>query len=353
MLGIDVARAVAVVGMVMVHVGPTGPRTGDLASRLYGLTHGRASILFAVLAGIGVSLLAGARRPTAERWRSVVLRLGWRSLVLLPLGLALQELDHGILVILQYYAVYFAVAAAAVGLSDRLLLALAAGLVAVGPVVYVAVRLAWPGWAAAAGPASLSDPVVQIVRDLLLTGSYPLVTWAGPALAGVWLGRRELRGPAAQARLVAAGAALALGAALLARLAGPGARTGWGQLALADAHSQMPLWLAGAVGAAVATLGVCLLVTDALPRLLWPLAATGQLAFTVYVAHLLVLAAAPDLLRRATVADATASVARFTLVTAAACTAWRAVAPRGPLEVVLRLPWAVRRWARAGAPGRV
>jgi uncharacterized membrane protein len=57
--GIDAARAAAVVGMVMVHVGPTGQ--SDIAGRLYALPHGRASVLFVLLAGVGVSLLAGAQ----------------------------------------------------------------------------------------------------------------------------------------------------------------------------------------------------------------------------------------------------------------------------------------------------
>jgi uncharacterized membrane protein len=61
--GIDVARALAIVGMVMVHVGPQDAGKPGIAAQAYRLSHGRASILFVVLAGIGVSLLAGDRSP--------------------------------------------------------------------------------------------------------------------------------------------------------------------------------------------------------------------------------------------------------------------------------------------------
>lgn len=347
--GIDVARALAIIGMVMVHFGPTGPH-GGLLSRLYGLTHGRASILFVVLAGVGVSLMAGDRSPA--RLRSTTAKLLFRAALLLPLGLALQELETNVLVILQYYALYFLVAALVVPLGDRVVLALAASLLIVGPLVYLALGMALPDWFAAGGPAAWSDGPAQIARDLLVTGSYPLLTWSGPVLFGVWLGRRDLRSTATRARLVVAGAAgalLAYGTSSLFMTGGAPAATavGWKQLLVTEPHSQMPLWLAGATGVAAAVLGASLLLTTRFPQLLWPLVATGQLALTVYVGHLLVLAAWPDLLQRGTVEGALRTVGVFTIVTALLCTAWRAVASRGPLEAVLRLPWAWRRPTRA------
>lgn len=347
--GIDAARALAIVGMVMVHFGPTGGRDGDVLGMLYGATHGRASILFVVLAGVGVALLAGDR--SGPRRRSALAKLAYRAALLLPAGLALQELDTNVLVILQYYALYFLVAGAVMDLSERAVLGLGGTLVLLGPVAYVGLWMAAPDTFAAGGPAALSDPPARMATDLLLTGSYPLLTWAGPVVFGVWLGRRELRSPATRWRLIAGGAGLA-GVALLcsALLTGmvdePIVEPSWRMLVTAEPHSQMPLWLAQAMGVATAVLGACLLVADRLPGLSWPLVATGQMALTVYVGHLLVLAAWPELLQRDTVAGATRTVALFTLVTALICTAWRAFAARGPLEAVLRLPWGWRRTVR-------
>lgn len=343
--GIDAARALAIIGMVMVHFGPTGPQDG-LLNRLYGSTHGRASILFVVLAGIGVSLLAGDRSPA--RLRSAAGKLVFRAALLLPLGLVLQELETNVLVILQYYALYFLVAALVMPLGDRVVLGLSGFLLVGGAVAYLALGMARPDWFAAGGPAAWSDGPAQIARDLLLTGSYPLLTWSGPVLFGMWIGRRDLRSTATRVRMVVAGsvgAVLSSGTSAVLGAGGSGSATEpvWGQLLVAEAHSQMPLWLIGATGVATAVLGACLLLASRLPRLLWPLVTTGQLALTVYVGHLLVLAATPDLLRRETVEGALRTVGVFTVVTAALCTAWRAVASRGPLEAILRLPWAWRR----------
>ena len=348
--GLDLARALAIIGMVMVHFGPTGPGDGGLAARAYGATHGRASILFVVLAGVGVTLLAGDRAPG----RHTGLKLAYRAAVLLPLGLVLQELDTNVLVILQYYALYFLLAGAVVGLADRWLLPLAAGWTIGGPLAYLALWIARPDVLAAGGHATLTDPPARIGADLLVTGSYPVLTWMGPVLVGVWLGRRDLRASGMRWRLVVGGAALtavaSVAALLLAAWLGePTTAPSWRQLASTEAHSQMPLWLVQATGIATAMIGICLLLADALPRLTWPLVATGQLAFTVYVGHLLMLAAWPDLLQRGTVGDAARTVAVFTLVTAVLCTAWRALLSRGPLEAVLRLPWVWRRVPATGA----
>jgi hypothetical protein len=50
-----------VLGVIMVHFGPT-PVPDAALGNLYGVSHGRASILFALLAGVGVALLVGAAR---------------------------------------------------------------------------------------------------------------------------------------------------------------------------------------------------------------------------------------------------------------------------------------------------
>jgi hypothetical protein len=104
-------------------------------------------------------------------------------------------------------------------------------------------------------------------------------------------------------------------------------------------HSQMPLWMVGSIGSACAVLGGTLLLTEWLPRATWPLVATGQLALTVYVGHLLLLDAYRELLKHDAVLAASLSVAAFMLLVGAACTLWRAVLPRGPLEAVLATPW--------------
>jgi uncharacterized membrane protein len=347
--GIDAARAIAVLGMVMVHFGPS-PRPTTLLGDLYGVSHGRASVLFALLAGVGVALLVGGRsRGQSTIRRPIFLargRLIFRGVLLLPLGLWLQQLDHGAYVILQYYAVYFLFAALVLTLPDRWLLAGGAAVLVGGPLIYLWGSMAEPAWFSG-DPASLDNPTGKIIRDLLLAGKYPLITWAAPLLVGLWIGRRDLAVPAVRWWLLSLGLAVAVAAALAsdwltATLVGSleGRRDPGFAVLFTDApHNQMPLWMLGSIGSACAVLGGMLLLADRLPRVTWPLVATGQVALTVYVGHLLLLDTFPELLKRGTVPEAALSVGVFMLLAVAASTLWRAVLPRGPLEATLAAPW--------------
>ena len=113
---------------------------------------------------------------------------------------------------------------------------------------------------------------------------------------------------------------------------------GFGRLLSSEPHGQMPLWLLGATASAVAMLGLCLLLADALPRAIQPLAATGQMALTVYVGHIILLSTAPEIVERETVSAAVASVGTFMILVAVVCFLWRLLLPRGPLEAALAAP---------------
>ncbi len=340
------ARALAIVGMVMVHFGPS-PAPDTALGSLYGLSHGRASVLFALLAGVGVALLVGSRSSGVRA--GVRGRLMLRGVLLLPLGLWLQDLDHGALVILQYYAVYFLFIVLVLGLPDRWLLA-GTGLALVGgPLLYLGGQSLAPEWYLAEA-ATIGDPAGKLLRDLLLSGAYPLVTWSAPLLAGLWIGRRDLSGDRVRWWLLGAGTAAAGAAALAAgmletALGGIPDGSGLAQLATDEPHSQMPLWMLGSVGSACAVLGGMLLLCDRLPRAAWPLAATGQLALTVYVGHLLLLHLRGELFEREEVPEAFLTVGTFFALSVAACVLWRAVLPRGPLEAALAAPWQLLVWA--------
>jgi uncharacterized membrane protein YeiB len=346
--GIDAARAVAVFGMVMVHIGPF-PAPDTALGNLYGVSHGRASVLFVLLAGVGVALLAGNRlvggtdpRPALVRGRLVL-----RGALLLPLGLWLEGLDHGALVILQYYAVYFLFVALVFTLPDRWLLVGGTVSLVVGPLVYLWGQTLVPEWYVREEPASLDDPSSKILEDLLLTGAYPLVTWVAPLLIGLWIGRRDLSAPTVRWSLLFLGLAVAVVAAFSADWlseafgmpSGEPGVSGFAALLTDQPHRQMPLWMLGAVGSACAVLGGMLLLADRLPRATWPLVATGQLALTVYVGHLLLLHAFPELLRRETAQEAFLTVGAFMALVAIVSTLWRKVLPRGPLEAVIAAPW--------------
>lgn len=338
--GVDLARALAILGMFAVHVGPTD--VSGTPGRLYALPHGRASLLFALIAGVGVSLLAGSRSASAARTRW---RLLWRAVVLLPLGLWLQGLDHRVFVILQDYALLFVVALVLLRLPDRLLLVLAGAAATLGSAGYL-YGLLHASEAFERRAAVWGDPLGDIVHRLVLSGPYPLITWLAPFALGMWLGRRDLHRRDLRGWLVLGGGTVTVLAALAATTATTWAGVGeapvdWRWLWVDDPHSQMPLWVVGSTASACLVLGVCLEAGDAARRLVWPLVAVGQLAFTVYVGHLLALHRWNAVLTADEVGAAAGIVLGLTVASALFAVGWRSLLPRGPLESVLHLPWVV------------
>ncbi len=336
--GIDLARCLAIFGMFAVHIGPTDAE--GLVGWLYGLPHGRASLLFVLVAGIGVSLLAGSSRGSTIQART---QLVWRAVLLLPLGLALQDLDHGAAVILQDYGALFVVAAVVLSLPDRWLLGVVGLVLPIGSVVFLQGRLAAPE-VFDRGVVAISDPAPEIVHGIILSGPYPLITWLAPFLFGLWLGRQDLRSAGVRSVLVLWGLAIAVTSwvaswVLEMLLEVDGELIGWAYLVVDGPHRQMPLWVIGSTAAATALLGAALVLADAFPRATRPLVQTGQLALTVYVGHLLVLHSAPEAATADEIIRAIGILGVFAIVALAFSSLWRRRFRRGPLELLLHLPW--------------
>lgn len=335
--GLDIARALAIIGMVAMHVGPASGE--DLWGVLYALPSGRASILFVVLAGLGMGLI-DKLKPEARAMHAV--RWAWFAAVLLPLGLALQLLDHGVWIVLHHYAALFLIGLLALRLPPRWLLPAAIFAGIAGGAALLVLRINAPDLPLREG-VSISDPIGNVLLGLTVSGPYPLITWMCPFLAGMWLGRLDLRSKAVRTRMVLIGAGLALSAFVASRLLvllfGPVEGPRHWSLLLTDApHSQMPLWLLGSTGSAAMVIGLSLIAGDRMGRALWPLVALGQLALTVYVGHVLALHAFRGPTISSEVAQGALILFGITAVSVLFAVAWRQLFPRGPLELILHAP---------------
>ncbi|GAA2277755.1 hypothetical protein GCM10010234_12340 [Streptomyces hawaiiensis] len=218
----DLARALAVLGMFVSHIGPAlilsgaGRKAGAPAEFLGALSDGHASILFVTLAGVSLALLTGGSRPhhgVALRVDGV--RIAVRAAVLFVLGMALAHISTRVIVILSFYAVYFLLALPLLRVPPRFLALLAAAWAVAGPVVSFFTRRKMEGNESTGGGAlmftdltSLPDAGTGFLR-LLLEGTYPVMTWMPFLLAGLAVGRLDLHSSAIRFRLFATGVALA------------------------------------------------------------------------------------------------------------------------------------------------
>lgn len=366
LVGVDLARFAALAGMAATHLFPAFQPDGSLHPA-YAVAAGRAAALFAVLAGVSLALASGGRTPPRDKalW-SARAGVTARAAFLLALGVALGAVESPPLVILAYYALLFPVAAAFLGLPARTLAVLAAGSAVVTPVASHLLRQHLP-------VAPVEEPAnPHLLTELLVTGTYPVLTWTTYVIAGLALGRSDLHRIGTAARLLVVGVGVAVLAKVLASLLlrsaggedalggysggvhdglarglfGVTPRGDWHWLLVAAPHTGAPLDLAHTVGTSMAVLGAALLLARLAPKAaLLPLMAAGSMTLTLYTAHVLVLAEdSPWHMDDPFV---------FWLVQLAVAlvvaTLWRTRLGRGPLEAVSSL---LDRTARGAVQGR-
>lgn len=341
LIGLDAARGLALAGMIAVNVGPT--EATSLLHRMYLLPYGRASILFVVIAGIGMGFLAGRAHgrtgPRPGLWPAVL----WRAGLLVVGGFALQSLTDDIGVILPLYGALFLLAPLLGLLSDRAVVVVAGAMLVLGPVLVIAHDLVTGPTPGGNAPVQLGDPPVEAALDFLFAGRYPLVTWVVPFLVGLLLARVDLGDRGAQRRLMIWGAVVAVGGLVLSEVLrsalGAAADEGFTRLLTGVAHGQMPLWLVSSIAGAAAVVAAMIRLGQAVPALLGPLAACGRLSLTIYVLHILVLVAiTPD--GGFTFPEGVAVTAGLVAGSVAFALVWQRWGGVGPLERLMRPPWA-------------
>jgi uncharacterized membrane protein len=346
-VGIDMARALALFGMMATHLLPDSV-DGRTVTWWQQLAGGRAAALFALLAGVSLALITaraastpatpgpadvdpadvdpdGAQQPSRRAaLRAARAGILARAAVIAVLGLFLGQLDTGIAVILTYYGVLFVFGLPFLGLGWRTLAALAAGWAVVSPVLSHLVREHLPE---RLGPSPSLDFLVQypfrLITELVFTGYYPTFQWLAYLLAGMAIGRLPLRRIRVAVGLTVTGAVLAFAAwgtswlilhrlgglahlratapdsspfdvmaveqALVRGTFGTTPTTSWWWLTTAAPHSSTAFDLFQTIGSAMVVVGLCLLVSHAAPRVLRVVFAAGAMTLTLYTLHLVAL----------------------------------------------------------------
>lgn len=332
LVGVDLARGLAVIGMLAAHLLDTERvLTPDPATWIT-VVNGRSSILFATLAGVSIALVTGGPRPLdpARRPRAAA-RLAMRGALLWVIGLLLVLTGVPVYVILPAYALLFVLALPFLGMGARGLFLTAGALALVMPWVQPILDAA-PIWSGLGG-----DELAALVG-----WNYPFTVWIAFLLAGMGIGRLDLRRAPEQALLVLGGVSLMLAGYGFALATAP-LVSDEGYLAAvltAEDHSS-GLWeVIGSGGFAIATIGLCLLLCRTPLRwLAVPLRAVGSMPLTAYVLQLVVWA----IVALAVLGDTSdlygvrelGLFGPLTLGLIVGCTVWALTIGRGPLEAIV------------------
>jgi uncharacterized protein len=349
-VGFDVARALAILGMVVVHFSlvMAADRDGpDWLSRMLGFLDGRAAATFVILAGIGVTLMSRravlSTDPAAIAKARQVLIL--RGVFLLVLGFVNLRIWPGD--ILRVYGVSLLLIAPLITVSDRRLLLGALGCVAGFLALFVVLDFEKNWDWATLSYRRLWTPM-GLVRNLFYDGFRSVFPWTGFLFFGMWLGRRNLRNPTVNRQVFLAATGTAVSAEVVSWfcvsyfLDHPHGMDAELVKALFGTGSMpaLPLFLLASGGEATAAIALCVRLSGMGPSRAWqPLAAAGQMALTWYVAHIVLglgAVVACGLEASQPLPIAAGCGAGFFAVAVLISWLWKQAFRHGPLEWVMR-----------------
>ncbi|MCL9665246.1 heparan-alpha-glucosaminide N-acetyltransferase domain-containing protein [Curtobacterium albidum] len=342
--GVDVARALALLGMMAAHIGGIADEVdwGDPGT-WSAVAHGRPSTLFAVLAGVSIGLTSGRTHPPGPpvigRIRA---RLAIRAVAVVAVGLLLMALGTPVYVILPTYGALFLLVLPVLRWRPVWLLVVASVCALLSPVVALAVVPLYAG-------AGMWEVQLGLV--------YPVVTFLAYVLVGLAVARIGLEARRAQVALLTSGALVATAAYVVGNVLAPvpagavfqafpgvpwapdgsGGASALAQLLLSPRdHSSSVVDVVATAGVAVAVIALCALLCDGrgrtAARIAFPLAAVGSMPLTVYAGHLVVIALLPEY------PESGAVWAWFAIGSVLFAMLWRAFLGSGPLErLVARL----------------
>lgn len=350
LLGIDVVRAVAIIGVFVMHFHITGwwqagapDAAPELIDWVQEHTSSRAMSLFVLLAGVAVALMTGGARPYRGREMALARRRVFvRAIALFAIGLCISQFAPSVL---EFYALLLVLLLPFTRLRARTLAALSALAIPVVTLYTVWVmnnHLDWLRTETPTGFAVLTQP--DRLGDYLFAlafygGGFQTVYGIPLVLAGLAIGRLDLHDNAVRVRMAIGGLCLAVTAWLVSLLApylfadaatADDLAPNWrAVLEMPGLYATSAVGIAFMIGVALLLLGVFLAVMDRplARRLLWPLVATGGMTMTWYAAHLLFL----YLLDPPTLFSFV-GFAAFVAAVLVLSTLWRHWFRRGPLE---------------------
>ncbi|WP_306366774.1 heparan-alpha-glucosaminide N-acetyltransferase domain-containing protein [Nocardiopsis sp. CC223A] len=375
--GIDAARALAVFGMFIVHLGVDSMgllSPEDYAWDLHGIVRGNSSALFAFLAGVSLAMMTGRTRPLAgEPLFRAVVRIVTRAVLIALLGLILDLMAVPVAIILTYYGGFFLLALPLVRLRSWMLWTVAGVLAVVGPPLSFLLR-------DTLFPVQPRTGAVTSFTEFFLTGYYPAITFMAFVTAGMAVGRLDLTAHTVRLGLLAGGAAAAvcgylgswltlgplggmerlmelrapeLAGAPLSTITDPAAleelryavdqeaesisgqvpTDSWWWLAVNTPHTGTTFEILEAVGQGLVVLVLCMWLCERARPVMYPLASVGRMPLTVYTGHLVVIAM---LVAVAGYDFHTPWLTeRFILGALLFATFWRLAFDRGPAEFLL------------------
>ena len=349
-IGIDVARALAVIGMIIVNFKIAfGGNGSGLTKSFAEIFEGKAAATFVVLAGIGIAFMTNSAIRTNDKSKlnTVRQRILKRALFLFIVGtsyIVIWPAD-----ILHFYGIYMLLVLLFLTSKPKLILMFTALLIISYPILMLFMNYD-NGWNFKSFEYSDFWTLNGFIRNLFYNGFHPVIPWSSFMLFGFWFGKQNLNSEKFlfKSFLVSIISFIVIqvfsffSITILAE-GNPQAVKELTEILGTSPMPPLPIYMLGGISIAIAIISACILIAKRFPKnkTINALNKTGQLALTFYVAHVvigmgIVDAINPSKMGNYSIEFSVIYALVFSLICIAFASFWLKYKNSGPLEWVIR-----------------
>ncbi len=292
--GIDVARSLAVIGMIIVNFKMVFGSNGSTILKMFaGLFSGKAAATFVVLAGVGIALMSKNAVMThdVEKLKKIKFSVLKRAIFLFVIGLSYIPIWPAD--ILHFYGIYMIILLLLLEKKDIFLWVSYFGLIILFPCLMMYLNYE-TGWNFEIFEYTDMWTMNGFFRNLFFNGFHPVIPWTAFMILGFWFGRQDLYDSRFVRKMLRISAALFIFIEIIRTVV---------QLILKQMNNTeiemffstspmppFPLYMISGSCFAIAVISFCILYCEKNrdQHVVKLLTNTGQLALTFYVAHVII-----------------------------------------------------------------
>ncbi len=349
-LGIDVARALAVIGMIIVNFKVVFGESGlNWVKSFASVFDGKAAATFVVLAGVGLALMTNSAIKNNDQAKLKIarIRILKRALFLFIIGIsyiAIWPAD-----ILHFYGVYMAIIILLLTSQQKTILISAISLIVVFPILMTFWNYE-TGWNYETLDYHGFWTIEGFIRNLFFNGFHPAIPWTAFMLFGYWYGKQDLHNNKFVKKTFWISSIIFISIQVLSFISISFLSEGNQEVAKelteiigTNPMPPLPIYMLNGIAVALSIISACILLAKRFERsfIIDALNKTGQLALTFYVAHVIIGMGIielidPNKMGNYSIEFSVVYALVFSVFCIVFAVVWRKYKEHGPLEWIMR-----------------
>ena len=349
-IGIDVARALAIFGMIIVNFKVVFGENGlSWVKSFASVFDGKAAATFVVLAGVGIALMTNSAVQQKDHAKLTVARnrIAKRALFLFLLGVSYMAIWPAD--ILHFYGVYMAAIILLLSCKEKTILISGISIIVAYPILMTFFNYE-TGWNLETLDFHGFWTVKGFFRNLFFNGFHPVIPWAAFMLFGYWFGKQDLQNDKFVKKAFWMSLIVLISIQVLSYLShtflsavNQQNSNGLIEIFGTNPMPPLPIYMFNGIATAFTIISACILTANKFKNsfIIDALNKTGQLALTFYVAHVIigmgiVEGLNPSMVGTYSIEFSVIYAVLFSLLCILFAVVWRKYQKFGPLEWVMR-----------------